>query len=132
MTERRAAMAERQTVDRFTAGYLSERIGATFTGRVSGVTRFGVFVNLDDSGADGILPMRALPQDYYDLDERTHRLVGRRHGFSLRVGDRLTVKLTETDEIAGSIVFEYAGKEATPRAPTPPPRNDRKFKRRRR
>jgi ribonuclease R len=104
-------------VDRFTAGYLADRIGATFAGRVNGVSRFGVFVTLDDSGADGILPMRALPQDYYDFDERSHRLVGRRHGLSLRVGDKLTVKLTETDEIAGSIVFAFAGRESTGGAP---------------
>ena len=110
MTERRAALAERQTVDRFTAGYLKDRVGAQFQGRVSGVSRFGVFVCLDDSGADGILPMRQLPQDYYDLDERTHSLVGRRHGLALRVGDRISVTLTETDEIAGSIVFAYGSR----------------------
>jgi ribonuclease R len=140
MTERRAALAERQTVDRFTAGYLADRVGATFPGRVSGVTRFGVFVNLDETGADGILPMRALPQDYYDLDERTHRVVGRRNGLTLRVGDKLTVKLTETNEIAGSIVFGFAGKEGSSAPQREEPQrherkfNDRgkKFKRRRR
>lgn len=110
MTERRAALAERQTVDRFTASFLSERTGATFKGRISGVSRFGVFVNLDETGADGILPMRNLPQDFYDLDERTHRIVGRRHGLQLRVGDIIDVKLLETDEVTGGIVFEYAGR----------------------
>jgi len=112
MTERRAALAERQTVDRFTASFLSERTGATFKGRISGVSRFGVFVNLDETGADGILPMRNLPQDFYDLDERTHRIVGRRHGLQLRVGDILDVKLLETDEVTGGIVFEYAGRSS--------------------
>jgi ribonuclease R len=109
MTERRAAMAERQTVDRFTAGYLADRVGATFQGRISGVSRFGVFVTLDDTGADGILPMRHLPQDFYDVDERNHAVIGRRHGLRLRVGDRVMVRLFETDEVAGSIVFEHAG-----------------------
>jgi ribonuclease R len=108
-TERRASMAERQTVDRFTASYLADRVGATFPGRISGVARFGVFVTLDHSGADGILPMRHLPQDYYDLDERNHAIIGRRHGLRLRVGDRITVRLFETDPVAGSIVFEHAG-----------------------
>ena len=129
MTERRAALAERQTVDRFTAGYLADRVGATFGGRVSGVSRFGVFVNLDETGADGIMPMRALPPDYYNLDERAHRLVGQRHGLSLRVGDKVTVKLTETNEIAGSIVFEFAGKEGSSAPPVEgPQRHERKFK----
>ena len=110
MTERRASMAERQTVDRFTAAYLSDRVGAVFRGRISGVSRFGIFVNLDETGADGILPMRHLPQDFYDLDERGHRVVGRRRGMQLRIGDVIDVKVLETDEVAGSIVFEYSGR----------------------
>ncbi len=106
-TERRAAMAERQTVDRFTAAFLSTKTGAVFRGRISGVSRFGVFVNLMDTGADGILPMRGLPQDFYDLDERNHLLVGRRRNLTLRVGDIVDVRLRETNDVAGSIVFEY-------------------------
>ena len=106
-TERRTAMAERQTVDRFTAAFLSTKTGAVFRGRISGVSRFGVFVNLMDTGADGILPMRNLPQDFYDLDERNHLLVGRRRNLTLRVGDIVDVRLRETNDVAGSIVFEY-------------------------
>ncbi|MEQ9448430.1 MAG: VacB/RNase II family 3'-5' exoribonuclease, partial [Rhodospirillaceae bacterium] len=106
--ERRAAAAERQTVDRFTASYLASRTGAIFRGRINGVSRFGVFVTLDESGADGILPMRHLPRDFYDLNERTHSLRGRGNGLRLRVGDEIDVSLLETDEVAGSIVFEYA------------------------
>jgi ribonuclease R len=109
MTERRAAAAERETVDRFTAAYLSNKIDAVFAGRINGVSRFGAFVTLDDSGADGILPHRHLPQDFYDFDEKGHRLVGRRHGLVLRVGDPVLVRLLETDEITGSIVYEFAG-----------------------
>jgi len=109
MTERRASAAERQTVDRFTAAYLAPRAGAVFRGRINGVSRFGVFVNLDETGADGILLMRNLPQDFYDVDERNHVVVGRRGGLRLRVGDVIDVKLVQTDEIAGSIVFEYSG-----------------------
>ncbi|MDX2143282.1 MAG: ribonuclease R [Rhodospirillaceae bacterium] len=106
-TERRAAAAERETVDRYTAGYLADKIDAVFRGRVNGVSRFGAFITLDDTGADGILPMRHLPQDFYDLDEKTHRLVGRRHGLVLRTGDVVHVRLLETDEVTGSILFDY-------------------------
>ncbi len=109
-TERRAAMAERQTVDRFTAAFLAAKTGAVFRGRISGVSRFGVFVNLEATGADGILPMRGLPQDFYDLDERNHLLVGRRHRLTLRTGDIIDVRLRETDDVAGSIVFEYVAR----------------------
>ncbi len=122
MTERRASLAERQTVDRFTAAYLADRVGATFRGRISGVSRFGLFVNLDETGADGILPMRNLPEDFYDLDERGHRVVGRRRGMQLRVGDIVEVKLLETNEVAGGIVFAYAGKAPSGRGPETPPR----------
>lgn len=119
MTERRAALAERQTVDRFTAAYLSDRTGAVFRGRISGVSRFGLFVNLDETGADGILPMRNLPQDFYDLDEKGHRVVGRRRGLQLRVGDIVDVKLLETNMVAGGIVFEYSGRVDTGREDRP-------------
>jgi ribonuclease R len=136
MTERRAATAERETVDRFTAAHLSDRIDATFTGRVNGVSRFGAFITLDDTGADGILPLRHLPQDFYDHDESGHRLVGRRHGLALRVGDRVEVRLLETDDITGSIVFDYvAGGRSGERARRPgtkPRRDERQGSQRRR
>jgi ribonuclease R len=142
-TERKAAAAERQTVDRFTAAYLADKAGAVFRGRINGVSRFGVFVSLDETGADGILPMRHLPQDFYDLDERNHRIVGRRRGLTLRVGDVIDVSLFETDEIAGSIVFEYVGRidkispvqhvrEDRGDAARSRPRHERKSKHRRR
>ena len=142
MTERRAALAERQTVDRFTAAYLADRTGAVFRGRISGVSRFGLFVNLDETGADGILPMRNLPQDFYDLDERAHRVIGRRRGLQLRVGDVVDVKLLETDEVTGGIVFEYSGRteaggregttprQKAPHAPKKPPNRRTKHRRR--
>ncbi|MSO97912.1 MAG: ribonuclease R [Rhodospirillaceae bacterium] len=107
MTERRSAGAERETVDRFTAAYLGDKVDALFNGRVNGVSRFGVFVTLDETGADGILPMRNLPHDFYNLNEAQHSLIGQRHGLVLRVGDAVVVRLLETDDITGSIVFEY-------------------------
>jgi len=107
MTERRSAVAERETVDRFTATYLGNQVDALFNGRVNGVSRFGAFITLDDTGADGILPMRNLPRDFYDLDEAHHRLIGQRHGLVLRIGDSVVVRLRETDDITGSILFEY-------------------------
>lgn len=130
MTERRSAGAERETVDRFTAAYLGNRIDAMFNGRINGVSRFGVFVSLDDTGADGIIPMRYLPRDYYDLHEATHRLIGQRHGLVLRVGDAIVVRLLETDEITGSIVFEYVEGASRGRAQDRPFRSDKRPPRR--
>jgi ribonuclease R len=110
MTERRAAETERDALDRYTASYLSERVGATFAGRISGVARFGLFIRLDETGADGIVPISSLPDDYYIHEEDRHRLVGRRTGRIYRLADRATVKLIEADATTGSTVFRIIEK----------------------
>jgi len=110
-TERRAAMAERSALDRFTAAFLADRIGAAFAGRVNGVTRFGLFVTLAESGADGLVPMRRLPEDFYIHDEAQHRLVGRRTGRVFRLGDAVTVRLEEADAVTGSLLLSLEAAE---------------------
>ncbi len=107
MTERRSAGAERETVDRFTAAFLTDRIGATFSGRVNGVSRFGLFVTLDETGADGILPIKRLPADYYEVFDDIYMLAGRHSGMAFSVGDRITVSLSEADAMTGGLVFDY-------------------------
>ncbi len=90
-TERRAMSAERETVDRLIAHFLADRVGATFTGRIGGVTRSGLFVKLADTGADGFIPAATLGDDYFRYDERGHALIGDATGESLparRPGDR--------------------------------------------
>ncbi len=93
-------------MDRFTAAFLKDRIGAIFTGRINGVTRFGLFVTLDDSGADGLIPISTLPDDYYDHLAAEHSLVGRRWGRRYSLGERVTARLTEADPITGGMVLE--------------------------
>jgi ribonuclease R len=105
-TERRAAEAERDAVDRFTALYLQERVGATFSGRIGGVTRFGLFVTLNETGADGLVPIRTLPNDYYRHDEKRHALIGERSGRTYRLGEPVKVILREADPVTGSTLFE--------------------------
>jgi len=131
MTERRAAEAERESVDRFTAAFLAERIGATFSGRISGVARFGLFVRLDETGADGIVPISSLPDDYYTHEEAKHRLVGRRSGRVYRLADRVTVKLLEADGITGSTVFQILSDTGKEEPSRPPRRSDPRRGRRR-
>jgi ribonuclease R len=104
-TERRAAAAERDCVNRFTAAYLSDRVGARFAGKISGVTRFGLFVTLDESGGDGLVPVSSLPNDYYDHDEVRHRLVGKRFGKAFSLGDAVEVELREANPLTGGLVF---------------------------
>lgn len=107
-TERTSAEAERSAVDRFTAAWMSERIGAEFSGIINGVTRFGLFVTLDENGADGLIPMRSLPDDFYIHDEKQHALIGRRHKRIYRLGAPVQIRLKEADGLTGSSVFELA------------------------
>jgi ribonuclease R len=119
MTERRAAAAERSAVDRYTAAFLAERVGASFAGRIGGVTRAGLFVTLAETGADGLVPMSALPADYYDHDEAHHRLVGRRWGRVFTLGDPVTVRLKEANTVTGSLLFALLEDAAEQGAPSP-------------
>ena len=108
-TERRSMAAERDTMNRFTALYLSKNIGETFKGRISGVTRFGLFICLDDTGADGIVPVSTLPSDRYYHDERRHCLVGKHTGITFHLATPVTVCLIEASPLKGSTVFELVG-----------------------
>ncbi len=104
--ERRAMAAERETVDRLIATHLSDQIGATFEGRIAGVTRAGLFVKLTDTGADGFVPAATLGMDYYRYDEAMHALIGNRTGETHRLGDTVEVKLVEAAPFAGALRFE--------------------------
>ncbi|TPQ32948.1 ribonuclease R [Bradyrhizobium guangdongense] len=106
VTERRAMKAERETVDRLIAHHLVDRIGSTFQGRVSGVTRAGLFVKLDETGADGLIPIRSLGTEYFNYDESRHALIGSRSGAMHQLGDVVDVRLIEAAPIAGALRFE--------------------------
>ncbi len=105
-TERRAMLAERETNDRLIAHFLADRIGASFDGRISGVTRAGLFVKLHDTGADGFVPARTIGAEYFRYEEKAHAMVGARSGETYRLGDAVTVKLVEAAPVAGALRFE--------------------------
>ncbi len=104
--ERRAMLAERETSDRLIAHFLADRIGATFEGRISGVTRAGLFVKLDGTGADGFVPARLIGGEYFRYYEARHALVGDDTGETYRLGDRVTVRLAEAAPVAGALRFD--------------------------
>jgi ribonuclease R len=104
--ERRAMAAERETVDRLIAHHLADRIGATFDGQISGVTRSGLFIKLAETGADGFVPASTIGADYYRFEEGTHAMVGERTGETYRLGDKVQVKLVEAAPVAGALRFE--------------------------
>jgi len=114
MTERRAMAAERDSVDRYVAAYMQDRVGAVFEGRITGVTRFGLFLRLADTGAEGLLPMRSLGTDFFRHDEKRHALVGERTQKTYRMGETLSVRLAEAAPLTGGLRFELAEDESSP------------------
>jgi ribonuclease R len=106
MCERRAVAAERSAMDRYVAAYMAAHVGATFPGRVTSVTRFGLFASLDGTGADGLIPIRSLGQEFFRHDEGRQILVGERTGETYGLGDRLRLKLVEADTATAGLLFE--------------------------
>ena len=115
VAERRAMAAERDTVDRLIASWLAERVGAQFKGRIRGVTRAGLFVELEESGADGFVPISTIGEDFYEYQEAHHRLVGRTTGETFRLGDAVEVRLVEALPYAGSLRLELLRGTTSPR-----------------
>ena len=104
--ERRAMAAERDSNDRYIAAYMEDRVGADFEGRITGVTRFGLFVRLEGTGADGLIPIANLGQEYFQHNEKAHALIGSRTGLTFRLGMTVTVKLVEAAPVTGGLRFD--------------------------
>jgi ribonuclease R len=104
--ERRAMAAERESADRYLASYHSTRIGAEFDGRIRGVTRFGLFVALDETGADGFVPIAALGAERFRFVEARHSLIGERTGGVYRLGQPVRVRLSSAAPLTGGLRFE--------------------------
>ena len=104
-TERRAQLAERDAVDRYLAAYMADKRGAHFAARISGVTRFALFVTVAESGASGIVPVSTLPDDYWQHNEREQTLSGRRTRLVFRLAQEVEVRLAEASPVTGGLVF---------------------------
>ncbi len=104
--ERRAMAAERETTDRLIAAHLAGQTGAHFRGRISGVVGAGLFIKLNDTGADGFVPVSSLGPDYFVYSVVEHSLVGQRTGATFQLGDQVEVKLLEVTPVSGGLRFE--------------------------
>ena len=113
--ERRAMAAERETVDRLVAAHLADQVGAEFGARIAGVTRVGLFVKLNETGADGFVPAATLGEDYFRYEEGTRSLVGARTKVAYRLGDPVKVRLVEAAPFAGALRFEIVAGSASER-----------------
>lgn len=105
-TERRSMVAERDTNDRYLAAYLAERVGSEMEGRISGVTKFGLFVRMDDTGADGLVHVRSLGAEYFHYDPDSQTLMGSDSGIVLGLGQRVLVRLAEAEAVTGAIALD--------------------------
>lgn len=108
--ERRAMAAERDAVDRFIAQFLAEHIGSEFTGKITGVTRFGAFIRLDDTGADGLVPISRLGRERFQHDERGHVLIGEETGGRYRMGMLVDVRIDEATPLTGGLLLDMLSK----------------------
>jgi ribonuclease R len=106
IAERRAMEAERDTIDRYVAAWLSARIGETFDCRVTGVQRFGLFATILGLGGDGLVPISVLGDERFSHDEAARALVGERTGTRFGMGDRLRLRLAEANPLTGALKFE--------------------------
>jgi ribonuclease R len=104
-TERQSMAAERDATSRYIASFLADRVGAEFDGRVTGVTRFGLFIRLDETQADGLAPISSLGAERWIHDETAHALVGDQSGERFPLGMRVTVRLEEATPISGGLLF---------------------------
>jgi ribonuclease R len=104
-TERRAQQAERDAIDRYLTAFMASRIGGRFAARISGVTRFGLFVTVTETGASGIVPFATLPEDYWQYDEREQTVTGRHTRKVYRLAQEVDVLLSDANPVTGGMVF---------------------------
>ncbi|MGN6619584.1 MAG: ribonuclease R family protein [Sphingomonas sp.] len=131
MLERRAMEAERDTVDRYVAAYLSERVGEVVEARITGVLNFGFFATVEGIGGDGLVPARDLGREYFRYDEAARELVGEETGTTYASGQRLKLRLAEANPVSGALRFELLDEDRSSRpAPRKPGRPGKPIKRR--
>jgi ribonuclease R len=104
--ERRAMEAERETIDRYVAAYLSQHVGDVLDTRITGVQSFGFFATVEGFGGDGLVPVSTLGTEYFRYDEKTHALIGEESGDAYTIGQRLKLRLVEANPVNGSLRFE--------------------------
>ncbi|MEZ5724202.1 MAG: ribonuclease R [Paracoccaceae bacterium] len=129
-TERRSMEAERDTTDRYLAAYLAERVGSEITGRISGVQKFGAFVKLDGTGADGLIPIREIGHEYFHYDRDAQMLIGADTGVEIGIGQRVTVRLAEASPLTGGLILELLELDGAPVAQGPKGKRGRPVRRR--
>jgi ribonuclease R len=115
--ERRAMEAERETIDRYVAAYLSTKVGELVDTRITGVQPFGFFATVEGLGGDGLVPVSTLGREYFRYDEASQALEGEETGIRYTPGQKLKLRLAEANPISGALRFEIEGAEPPLRLP---------------
>ena len=115
--ERRAMEAERETIDRYVAAYLSTKVGELVDTRITGVQPFGFFATIEGLGGDGLVPVSTLGREYFRYDEASQALEGEETGIRYTPGQKLKLRLAEANPISGALRFEIEGAEPPLRLP---------------
>ncbi|WP_417242255.1 ribonuclease R [Celeribacter sp.] len=126
-TERRSMTAERDTTDRYLASYLSERIGDELDGHISGIQKFGLFVKLDETGADGLVPVRSIGREFFVFDPERQTLMGADTGITLAIGQKVLVKIADASPVTGGLELELLQADGAT-MPSAPRRGASKFR----
>jgi ribonuclease R len=106
VAERRAMEAERETIDRYVAAWLSTRVGEVFSTRITGVQKFGLFATIIGLGGDGLVPVSTLGAERFGYDEKAQRLIGELSGEEFAIGMILKLRLAEANPLTGALKFE--------------------------
>jgi len=113
--ERRAMEAERDTIDRYVAAFLAEKVGETVSVRITGVQNYGFFATVEGIGGDGLMPVRDLGGEYFRFDEAARKLIGEQTGEEYALGQQIELRLAEANPVSGALRFELpGGKGAAP------------------
>jgi ribonuclease R len=110
--ERRAMEAERETVDRYVAAYLADQVGQIVPCRITGVQPFGFFATVVEFGGDGIVPVSTIGDEYYRYDEKAQQLIGEETGTTYRLGQKLRLRIVESNPVTGGLRFALPTEEA--------------------
>ena len=106
ITERRSMVAERETIDRYLAKYLKDKVGGEFHCTISGITRFGIFIQLNEIGADGLIPLSNFSNEYFKYNENENSLTGSLSNRKIQVGMSAIAILIASDEKSGGLRFK--------------------------
>jgi ribonuclease R len=130
--EQLAAAAERSSIKYKQVEFMSARIGQEFEGKISGVTEFGIYVELDENNCEGMVPLRDLTGDYYEFDERNYCLVGRRTRRVYALGDKVRIRVERANLERKILDFSLVGEDTDIFSPPAPqvfaPKNSKKGK----